>query len=510
MSLGDSADIWPHLVETVIFRYFWNTFVLMIGVAVCSTVIGVGSAWLISNYSFSFSKVLDWFLLLPAACPAYLVAYAYTDFLEYAGTVQGLFRATFGYSSPNDYYFPEIRSLGGAIFVMSFVLYPYIYVLARTAFRKAPLTLYQVARLYQKSTFFRIGLPLARPAILAGMALVCMEVVSDFGTVEYFSLETLTLGIFNVWIGMNSITAAAQLSVITFLFVIGLLFVEARSRAAQRFNDTSRGQSYISLEKIYGLKSLLAFSVCITPPMIGFFIPILVLATNSMTVISSEILMELKGPLLNSVFVSILCSFTVVLISCFVVATAQNSQSSVIKILANCSASGYAFPGTMLAVGVVVFAGIGDYLIINLQTYNKDLFSNIHFGGTIFLLLFAYVVRFQAIGFGAINSGIQKISPNLFAVSRSLGKTFSGTTSMITLPLLKTYILAAALLVFVDTMKELPMTLLLRPFNFETLATYTYQYAHDELMTRASVPALMIILTGLLPVVFLNHVLRDS
>ena len=164
----------------------------------------------------------------------------------------------------------------------------------------------------------------------------------------------------------------------------------------------------------------------------------------------------------------------------------------------------------MLAVGVVVFAGIGDYLIINLQTYNKDLFSNIHFGGTIFLLLFAYVVRFQAIGFGAINSGIQKISPNLFAVSRSLGKTFSGTTSMITLPLLKTYILAAALLVFVDTMKELPMTLLLRPFNFETLATYTYQYAHDELMTRASVPALMIILTGLLPVVFLNHVLRDS
>jgi iron(III) transport system permease protein len=509
MSANTNDSIWQHLIDTVLFKYVYNTIFLMIGVMLLSLFISVIPAWIISNFSFRFSKFFDWILVLPIACPAYLVAYAYTDFLEYAGPVQKFIRFSLGYNSPDDYFFPEIRSLWGAIFVMSFVLYPYIYVLARTAFRKAPLSLYETSRLYNKSTFFSVGLPLARPAIFAGLALVCMEVVSDFGTVEYFSLETITLGIFNVWIGMNSITSAAQLSIITFIFIITLLLIEIKSRAASKFHDTSRSKTYISLKKLNRKKTILCYVVCSFPPIFGFFIPVIILVSNSLYAFDYEPINTFVQPFLNSIFVSFLSAIFVVFFSFFIVSYSNESKSKYIKLLAGISSTGYAFPGTMLAIGVVIFIGFLDDTISLVDNYILQIPDYFYFGGTFFVLLFAYVVRFQAIGFGALSSGLQKIPQNLFSASRCLGKSFAGTTFKITLPLLFPFLLAGGLLVFVDTMKELPMTLLLRPFNFETLATQAYQYAHSELMAEASVPALLIIASGLVPVFLMNKLMRE-
>ena len=509
ISANNSDGIWEHLLETVLFKYVYNTLFLMVGVIFLALFISIIPAWLVSNYDFKFAKFFDWILVLPIACPAYLVAYAYTDFLEYAGPVQKFVRFFFNYNSADEYFFPEIRSLWGAIFVMSFVLYPYIYVLARTAFRKAPLSLYETSRLYNKSTFFSVGLPLARPAIFAGVALVCMEVVSDFGTVEYFSLETLTLGIFNVWIGMNSITSAAQLSIITFIFVISLLLIEIKSRASSKFHDTSRKKTYISLKKLNNQKSILCILICLFPPFIGFIIPVLILLANSLYAFDYEPINVFIKPFLNSVLVSLLSAVFVILFSFLIVSYSNETKSKFVKTLAGISSTGYAFPGTMLAIGVVIFIGFLDNIINSIDNYIFIIPNNLYFGGTFFVLLFAYVVRFQAIGFGSLSSGFQKIPQNLFSASRCLGKTFLGTTIKVTFPLLFPFLIAGGLLVFVDVMKELPMTLLLRPFNFETLATQTYQYAHSELMAEASIPALMIVSSGLIPVFFMNKLLRE-
>ncbi len=509
ISANNSDGIWDHLFETVLFKYVYNTVILMVGVIFLSLFISIIPAWLVSNYDFKFAKFFDWILVLPIACPAYLVAYAYTDFLEYSGPVQKFVRFYFSFNSADEYFFLEIRSLWGAIFVMSFVLYPYIYVLARTAFRKAPLSLYETSRLYNKSTFFSVGLPLARPAIFAGIALVCMEVVSDFGTVEYFSLETLTLGIFNVWIGMNSITSAAQLSIITFIFVISLLLIEIKSRASSKFHDTSRRKTFVSLKKLSSQKSILCILICLFPPFVGFIIPVLILTSNSLYAFDYEPINVFIKPFLNSILVSFLSAAFVVIFSLFIVSYSNETKSKFVKTLAGISSTGYAFPGTMLAIGVVIFIGFLDNLINSIDKFIFIIPNNLYFGGTFFVLLFAYIVRFQAIGFGSLSSGFQKIPQNLFSASRCLGKTFLGTTIKVTFPLLLPFLIAGGLLVFVDVMKELPMTLLLRPFNFETLATQTYQYAHSELMAEASIPALMIISSGLIPVFFMNKLLRD-
>ena len=252
ISFGNTDGLWLHLISTVLPKYVTNTILLMLGVTILSAIFGITAAWIIARYKFRFSNIIDLMMILPAACPAYLVAYAYTDFFEYAGPLQVQLRSFMGWSSPSDYFFPEIRSLGGAIFVLSSVLYPYIYLLSRTAFRQVPESLLEVSSMYNKSTFWGLSLPLARPAISAGVALVCMEVISDFGTVEYFSLETLTLGIFNVWIGMNSITAAAQLATFSFIFVILLLVLEMISRSGRRFNDTSKKQRSSNAIKVKG------------------------------------------------------------------------------------------------------------------------------------------------------------------------------------------------------------------------------------------------------------------
>ena len=505
-ALGDSRGLWSHLVATVIPRYVANTLLLMAGVGVLAVLFGVSTAWVITRYAFPGKRIFEWLLLLPAAIPAYIIAYTYTDFLEYAGPVQSLLRGLFGWTRPSDYWFPEIRSLGGAIIVMASVLYPYIYMVTRIAFRLTPSSLFEIALVHNKSQFWSVGLPLARPAITAGLALVLMEVVSDFGTVEYFAVDTLTLGIFNVWLGMNNIVAAAQISLFGFVFILSLLGLELYARSRQRFSGSARPVVELQPLPLDAKKSFVCQLVCALPICLGFVIPVSVLLKH---VLAAPLAGQF-GQVLETVGASILmacgAAVMIVLISTLVVLAATYRGGVALRRLSMAASSGYAIPGTMLAIGVLIFAGIID------RTY-ADLVGNpratLLLGGA-GILLTAYLVRFQAVGYGAMMSGIRRLPDNMMNASRVLGNGFGTSLWRVVLPLLRSSMLAGGLLVFVDVMKELPITLLLRPFDFETLATYTYQFAKDEMLEAAALPALMIVIAGLVPVILMNGMLRRA
>ena len=501
---GDSGGLWEHLVDTVLATYVINTLLLMGGVGGVAIVFGISSAWVISRYDFAGRGVFEWMLLLPAAIPAYIIAYCYTDFFEYAGPVQSALRATFGWQTPRDYYFPEIRSLGGAVLVMASVLYPYIYMVTRIAFRLTPASLFEIALVHNKSQFWYVGLPLARPAIVAGLALVMMEVVSDFGTVEYFTVQTITLGIFNVWLGMNNLVAAAQISLIGFLFILGLLGLELYARSRQQYVSTSRTQNSLAPLTTTRLGTFICWLLCLIPISFGFFIPLgVLLQFVSRGDVIAEFL-AIQPVVANSVTVALAAAVFIMLVASLIVLTAAFRGGSKLRKLALISSTGYAFPGTILAIGILIYAGYIDDL---LRFISGGLISSFLIAG-LGLLMLAYLVRFQAVGYGAILSGVRRLPENLMSASRVLGHGYGASLRQIILPLLKSSFIAGLMLVFVDIMKELPMTLLLRPFDFETLATYTYQFAKDEMLEKAALPSLMIVITGLIPVIFMSTMLR--
>ena len=501
---GDSGGLWLHLMETVFPRYVANTVALMAGVGLLSLLFGLTAAWLVTRYEFFGSGLLDWTLLLPATVPAYIIAYTYTDLLEYAGPVQVALRDVFGWTSARDYWFPEIRSLGGAILVMGSVLYPYVYLMARTAFRLTPASYYEVALLHDRSIAFSVGIPLARPAIIAGLALVLMEVVSDFGTVEYFAVETLTLGIFNVWLGMNNLTAAAQIAGVAFVFILGLLYIEQRARGQQRFFDPGRPREGLRPVRLSGAKAALCAAVCLVPLTVGFVVPVGVLLWFVAAGLSSTDYGALVTAAANSLAVSFAAAAIVMGVALVTVLVVSYKRHPALGVLTAISAMGYAFPGTVLAIGVVVFAGALDS---GVEAVVEGAFGGAFGGlliGGVALLVAGYVVRFQAIGYGATLAGVKRLSPNIMNASFVLGRGFSRSLVTLAPPLLRKSILAGGLLVFVDVMKELPMTLLLRPFDFETLATYVYQFATDELLEHSALAALAIVACGLGPVIWMN------
>jgi iron(III) transport system permease protein len=503
-AFGDSGGLWTHLVDTVLGTYVVNTLALMGGVGVVAVLFGVSAAWVISRYDFTGRKLLEWMLLLPAAIPAYIIAYCYTDFFEYAGPLQTALRTAFGWETARDYYFPEIRSLGGAVLVMASVLYPYIYMVTRIAFRLTPASLFEIALVHTKSQFWHVGLPLARPAIVAGLALVMMEVVSDFGTVEYFAVPTITLGIFNVWLGMNNLVAAAQISSVGFLFILGLLGLELYARSRQQYVSNSRTQNSPAALPATPVGTLVCWLVCLLPLLFGFFIPLGVLLRFVLRGDLAADFLAIQPIVTNSVIVAIAAAILIMLIASVIVLTAAFRAGPKLRKLALMSSTGYAFPGTILAIGVLIYAGYIDH---GLRVFSGGMISSFLIA-SMGLLLLAYVVRFQAVGYGAMLSGVRRLPKNLMSASRVLGHGYVASLRQVILPLLKSSFLAGLMLVFVDIMKELPMTLLLRPFDFETLATYTYQFAKDEMLEQAALPALMIVLTGLIPVILMSAMLR--
>ncbi len=495
---GDTS-LWSHLFSTVLTKYTINTIVLMFGVGCLSLLFGISSAWIVTRYNFPLKKILEWALLLPAAIPAYIIAYTYTDFLEYAGPVQGILRDFFNWKSSKDYWFPNIRSMGGAIFVMSSVLYPYIFLMVRVTFLSTPLSYYQTSQIHGKNVFFNVAIPLARPSIVAGLALVLMETISDFGTVDYFALETLTLGVFNVWLGMNSLSGAAQISSVLFLLVIILLTLESIARNKQRFFEKSSGQNIAEPLETSKIQGIIYLFICLIPLILGFVIPFIILLSfvlNGFAIINFS---EILSTTFTSISIAILASILVMLISILMVIVSFYKSNKLQKILIFLSSCGYAFPGTILAVGVVVFVGwLNDLIYFHIN----------YFTGGVIVLLFAYTLRFLAVGNGAVKSGIVKINPNILDTCKIMGFNFFKTIRTMIVPLIYTNILVGGILIFVDILKELPMTLLLRPFNFETLATYVYQYASDEMLEECSLAALMIVLTGIGPVILLNSAIK--
>ena len=509
-AFGDNQGIFGHLIETVFARYLLNTIILMVGVGALATLFGVSTAWLVSRYQFFGSRLLSWLLILPLAMPAYIVAYAYTDFLEYAGPVQTQLRAIFGWQSARDYWFFDIRSHAGAIIVMSAVLYPYIYILTRTAFLSTARSLFEAARLSGKNMFRTVALPLARPAIIAGLSLVLMEVVSDFGTVDYFSIETLTLGIFNVWLGMNNMPAAAQLALVAFVIIVGLLLLERWGRSRRSFENTAGARRGMPARALTGLPAFLCIIWCVVPILLGFIIPAMIFLNYVIGGVSADVRGILPVLISQSLLTAAGTALLVVLLSVVIVILTTFQIGRIGRSLAGLSATGYAFPGTILALGVLYFAT---------QIEAAWHWAGYQFGvtemptlilGGMGVLIIGYMVRFQAVGYGGVKAGIGRMPADMMPASRSLGHGFSASIRRVILPLLRPSMIGAMLLVFVDVLKELPLTLLLRPFDFDTFATFTYQYANEEMLSKAALPALLIVATGLVPVLMANYSLTRS
>ena len=508
-SFQNNIDTWLHLFDTKLSIYFYNTLSLILGVGILSITIGVSCAWILAKYKFFLSNIVEWALLLPAAIPAYIVAYCYTDFLEYGGIIQTSLREIFNWQSAKEYFFPEIRSMNGAILILSFALYPYIYFITKVAFTSTPKNLFNVAKIHGKSEFIYVALPMARPAIIAGLSLVLMETISDFGTVEFLAVETVTLGIFNLWLGMNNLSAASQLSFMAFTFIVVLLGVELSARKNQKFNNPQASSFEKKIEEISYTKSLLLFFICLLPILFGFIIPVLILINLSMQSFDQSNFYYFIDISLNSISISLFGAFLTILFSFIVVVAVKYHGGKKFSFFATIAGSGYAFPGVILALGTTFFLSFIQNNI-NELFLNFNLNWNLTLIGTFTALLYTYICRFNAIGIGYINSGIQRVSPNLLEAGMLQGVSFNRSLFKIILPLIRPSILTGFLIVFVDIFKELPVTLLLRPFNFETLATYVYQYAKEEMLEQCALAALLIILIGTIPVFILNKTINLS
>ena len=508
IALFPTENIWPHLIETVLPGYVLTTLLLMVGVVAGTVTIGVGTAWLVTMYRFPGRQIFAWAMMLPLAVPTYVVAYVYTDVLEFAGPVQGALRSTFGWSTARDYWFPEIRSLGGAIAVMSLALYPYVYLLARSAFIEQSTGTVEAARTLGCSgrrAFWRISLPMARPSIAIGAALVMMETLNDFGTVDYFAVQTLTTGLFNVWFVMNNSGGAAQIAIVMLLFVVALLSIERFGRKGRRFHaTTTRVRHASSFEPDRGF-ALVAFTVCALPVLLGFVIPGAVLLGYSIDFFDESWSNRFPEAALNTVVLALCAAGVAVMVGLFLAYAVRVRGGRLIGLLARFASLGYAIPGAVIAVGVLVPFGAFDNAVDSFLRRNLGVSTGLLLSGTIFAIMFAYVVRFLALSQGTIEAGLTRVTPNMEMAARTLGLGPAKTLIRVNLPLIRASLLTAAILVFVDCMKELPATLILRPFNFDTLATYVYQFASDELLEECALGALAIVVAGIVPVILLSR-----
>lgn len=511
IALTPQTNIWPHLVSTTLPRYLSNTGLLMLGTGLLAGVFGTICAWLVVMYRFPGGRFFQWALLLPLAVPGYIGAYALVDFLEYAGPFQTALREIFGWSSAADYMFPQVRSRGFAILVLAASLYPYVYLLARNAFRGQSGDTLEVARALGAgpfARFWRVGLPLARPAIAAGVAIVLMETASDFGVVEFFAVQTLTTGIFSVWLESYNAGGAAQIATLVLVLVLILVAVEKSNREKMRFFALSRQTRPLTPQVLKGGWALAACVVCLLPFGIGFVLPTAVIASHALSSSEAWGAEGLVGALVNSVTLGGIAAVITVSMAVFLVYGVRLRNNPLARRLLPLTTIGYAAPGAVLGIGLLIPLAQVDHLlgdaILAVTGYEPGLI----FTGSAMAIVYAYVVRFFAIGQGAADAALDRVSPSLPMAARSLGKTAGGTLRSVYIPLLRGSIATALLLVFVDCVKELPATLLLRPFNFSTLATRVYDQASLENIGDAAPAALLVMAVSFLAVLWLARTQR--
>ncbi|WPY95637.1 iron ABC transporter permease [Limimaricola variabilis] len=495
-------NIWPHLLSTTLPRYLGNTVLLMLAVGAITAATGAGAAWLVVMYRFPGHGWLQWALLLPLAVPAYVGAYALVDFLEYAGPVQTGLRALMGWQDARDYAFPQIRSRGAAIVVLSAALYPYVYLLARAALREQSGAGFEVARALGVGPwgrFFRVGLPLVRPAIAAGVAVVMMETVNDFGVVDYFAVQTLTTGIFSVWLQAGNLGGAAQIATLVLAMIVFLVTLEKLSRRRSRFFGSARQPRPVTPVRLTGRQGALAFAACLAPFLMGFVLPVAVLASHAFDA-REWVAPGLSRALFHTLTTGGIAAFVTVLAGLFMVYGTRLSGHRLPVLLLPVTAIGYAAPGAVLGIGILIpLAGFDNALadaVLALTGHDPGLLLT----GTAAALVLAYCVRFFAIAQGTADAALGRVSPSLPMAARSLGQSAGGTLRRVHVPLIRASVGSALLLVFVDCMKELPATLLLRPFGYDTLATRVHAKASLENIAEAAPAALMITAVGLVAV----------
>ncbi len=502
-----SGDVWRHLVLNALPTATANTALLLAGVGTIVIVVGAGAAWLVTAYEFPGRRVLDWALLLPLAVPTYIVAYAYLDLLHPIGPVQSAIRALFGITSPRDLRLPDIRSLGGAIILFGFVLYPYVYLSTRALFLMQAGGLVDAARTLgasRRAVFFRVALPLARPAIAIGTSLALMETLNDVGASEFLGVRTLTLSIYSTWINQSNLPGAAQLALVMLAVVVLLVVIERWARRSQRFAGRSQRTARAARRQLHGTRGWGALALGLVPILIGFGAPALHLLGQAIRRIdfaglSDSILAETT----NTVAVSAAATAIAVVLGLTVAYAARLNGGRLAPGLLRVASLGYALPGTVVAIGLLApLAGL-DNLVDGISRNLFGVSTGLLLSGSAAALIYAYVVRFLAISGGGAEAGLNKVSQTLDYSARTLGETASGTLRRVHLPLIRPALGAAAILVFVDCMKELPATLLLRPLNFETLATHLYGEAIRGTYEDGAVAALAIVLVGLLPVMLL-------
>ncbi len=504
---ANTGDIWAHLASTVLVQYVTNSLLLMAGVAVGVLVIGVGTAWLVTLCRFPGGHWFEWALLLPLAAPAYLLAYTYTEWLEYYGPIQTGLRTMFGWDSVADYWFPNVRSVGGAIAMFSLTLYPYVYMLARVAFLEQSVCTLEASRSLGCSpwkSFAKVAVPLARPAVMAGLALALMETLNDFGTVQYFSVPTFTTGIYRTWFGMGERVAAAQLAAVLMLFILALILLERGSRRRAKYYQAKNSSKVPKKYELHGLRGLLAAAACFVPVLCGLLIPaglLLQMTLSNWEETLDDNFLELAQ---HSVILAGITAGVAIVLSLLLGYGQRLNSSQPMQLGVRLASMGYGIPGAVIAVGILIPIAQFDHAVSSWLENSLGISTGLLLSGTLGALIFAYLVRFLAVSLGTVETGLGKIRPSLDDAARSLGCSPSRTLVRIHLPLMSSSLLTAMMLVFVDVMKELPATLVMRPFNFDTLAVRVYQYASDERLSEASAPALMILLVGLVPVVFLS------
>ncbi|HMQ08243.1 MAG TPA: iron ABC transporter permease [Saprospiraceae bacterium] len=497
------GESWGHVKEFVLWTYLIETVLLMTGVMIFIFFIGVSSAWFVARYEFPGRKYFEWLLILPLAYPGYIMAYAYTGIFDYTGFIYSFLRNHIGLQSGSSLI--ELKNMGGAIFILGVTLYPYVYLLSRTAFQRQSKIYQETSILLGRGysyTFRKIALPLSRPAIVAGLTLAAMEVLNDYGTVKYLGIQTFTAGIFRAWFSLGDVTTAVYIAAILLIFVFIILLLENKQRGLQQYTDTSsRSIPRIQLSGrwkwgVYGYLSGLF--------VIAFIFPFFQLCLWSFENLEKFINTSFYWLIIKSFSLAACSGFIIVIIALTILYTVRITPLRWLQQLSKWATLGYAIPGAVIAIGIMI-------PVIQLDRWMSDIpwfSSKLVISGSLLGLIFAYMVRFLAVGFNPLEGGFSRIGKHVNEMSRMSGKNSVITLLKIDLPLLKTSMAGAFILTFIDLMKELPLTLILRPFNFDTLATKTFDLATNEMIAESAIPALIIVLTGIIPVIILNKLIR--
>ncbi|MBK8323132.1 MAG: iron ABC transporter permease [Betaproteobacteria bacterium] len=500
--LRPGGDAWEHLAATVLPGYIANSALLVALVAAGTVTVGVACAWTVTTCEFPGRRHFEWMLVLPLAMPAYVIAYAYTDLLQFSGPVQSALRAAFDWRT-GDYWFPEIRSLPGAAAMFVCVLYPYVYLLARVAFLEQSSSLMDAGRtlgLTPARAFLSVSLPLARPAVAAGAALACMETLADFGTVSYFGVQTFTTGIFRAWLSMGEPVAAAKLSVMLLAFVGTILWIERMARRRARFHQSGAPRPRERV-RLAGGARLAALATCLAPLGLGFVLPGAILARLALTGGDEQFGTRFLALAGNSFAVAGVTSVVAVGLAVVMAYGARVTRSRLASGVNRLASLGYAVPGAVIAIGVLVPAAAFDNAAGDWLERVFGWSGGLLLTGSVAALVYAYLIRFQAIALQTVESGLARITPSMEDAARSLGYTPAQALARVHLPMMRGSLVTGALLVFVDVMKELPATFVMRPFNFDTLAVQAYNLAADERLAEASTASLAIVAVGLVPLI---------